>query len=76
MGERRSKSRAQLRDQMVKGLGAFKVRRPRLILQACIKHCNPPRAPVLAGIRDKAFWSHDPAVGPPKTCRQADAGQL
>ena len=35
---------------MVKGLGAFKVRRPGLIPQAGIKHCDRQAAPGLAGI--------------------------
>lgn len=51
-GRRRSKARAQLRDQMVKRLGAFKVRWPGLIPQACIKPCDPQAVPGLAGTGD------------------------
>lgn len=65
-GKRRSKSRAQLRDQMVKGLGAFKVRRPKLILQACIKHCNPQTVPELADTKRQGFLEPWPSYGAPK----------
>lgn len=51
-GRRRSKAGAQLRDQMVKRLGAFKVRQPGLIPQACIKRCDPWAVPGLVGIGD------------------------
>lgn len=57
-------------------MGAFKVRKPRLIPQAGIKRHDPQAAPGLAGVGDRTFWSHDPAVGPPKACRQAAAAQL
>lgn len=46
---------------MVKGLGALKVRRPGLILQADIKFCNPTgNVPTLVGFKDSVFYSHDP----------------
>lgn len=37
---------------MAKHLGAFKVRWPSLIPQACIKRCDPQTVPGLAGIGD------------------------
>lgn len=45
----------------MKGMGALKVRRPGLILQADIKFCNPTgNVPTLAGSKDSVFYSHDP----------------
>lgn len=51
---------------MVKGLGAFKVRRPGLIPQAGIKRCGPPGSAKAGGHQGQGFAEPWPTHGAPK----------
>ena len=51
---------------MVKGLGAFKVRRPGLIPQAGIKCCGPPGSARAGGHQGQGFAEPWPTRGAPK----------